>query len=318
MKKLVSVLLCIALLCCCAVPALAGGEYPAEAKRGSFGAYEHVFIIGVDGAVTYSARAEIITTSAQNWGSILTGVSYLRHKMTNDSISENDRDSDTQYPSLFYYARQAFPEAALASFVHWDPINYGIIENDIDALKMNGGDDEVADAIAAYLDGGNAPKLLFCQLDDVDHEGHDTGSKSEAFLAAVTYADGQLGRIYDAVERNGLMENSLFIVVSDHGHSIAGGHGAISSRETDVTVAVKGKTVVSGGQMDKDTRNRDVSAITLYALGIERPEYMSSRLPADLFENTAGEKRDLRYDFFDAFFGAITGAITGVLRWLDV
>ena len=339
MKKYIAVLLSLVLFALCAVPALAGVEDPAEAESASFGAYDCVFIIGVDGAgrffdtvdtpefdrifadgaVTCGARAEIITTSAQNWGAILTGVSYLRHGMTNDSISESERDSSTKYPSIFTYARQALPEAELASIVHWNPINYGLIENDIDVYKASEGDDDaVTDDIVAYFNDGNAPALFFCQLDDVDDAGHEYGSKAEEYDAAVVHADGQIGRIYDAIEQNGLMENGLFIVVSDHGHSLQGGHGGITSRETDVTVAVKGKTVVSGGQMDKDTRNRDVAAIALYALGIERPEYMSSRVPADLFKETAGEKRNLRYDFFDAFFAALTGVITGVLRWMDV
>lgn len=338
MKKTVSVFLTFLLLVLCVFPAFSVNKAAAETGA-SFGAYDHVFIIGVDGAgrffrdvdtpefdrifadgaVTYGARAEIITTSAQNWGSILTGVSYLRHGMTNDSISENERDSGTKYPSIFAHARLAFPKAELASIVHWDPINYGLIENDIDVYKASkGNDDAVTDDIVAYFNKGNAPALFFCQLDDVDHAGHEYGSKAQEYFEAVAYADGQIGRIYDAIEQNGLMENGLFIVVSDHGHSIAGGHGAISSRETYVTLAAKGKTVVNGGAFDADTRNRDVSAIALYALGIELPDYMSARVPADLFEDTAGEKRNINSDFFDALFSAMLGVITKLLRVMDV
>ena len=58
MKKLVSVFLCLALVLACAVPALAGGEDPAEAKSASFGAYDHVFIIGVDGAGRFFNEAD--------------------------------------------------------------------------------------------------------------------------------------------------------------------------------------------------------------------------------------------------------------------
>ncbi len=339
MKKLVSVFLCLVLVLTCAVPALAGGEDPAEAKSASFGAYDHVFIIGVDGAgyffddvetpafdrifadgaITYTARAETVTVSAQNWGSILTGVSFIRHGMTNDSIDANERDSSTKYPSIFAYARQAFPDAELASIVNWNPINYGIIENDIGVYKGHEGSDEaVTDAIVEYFNAGNAPTLFFSHFDEVDHEGHEYGSNAEEYYAAIRRADERLGRIYDAIEANGLMENGLFIVVADHGHMTIGGHFGLTSRESYVTLAAKGKTVVSGGAFDKDTRNRDVSAIALYALGIERPDYMSSRVPADLFEETAGEKRDNSNDFFDAALAALTGVITKLFRLLHL
>lgn len=324
MKKFFSILLSIVMIAMCAVPAFAAEE------NGSFGAYKHVFIIGIDGAgrffneaetpnfdrifedgaVDYTARAEIITTSAQNWGAILTGVSYLTHKMDNSITGETERTSETKYPTIFTYTRRAFPDAELASFVHWDNINYGIIENDINVRKENGSDEDVTNMICDYFNAGNQPTLFFVQLDDVDHAGHSHGSTSEEYFTALNVVDDQLGRIYDAIDSNGLMKDGLFIVVADHGHTKAGGHGGPTMRETNVTVAVKGKTVVKGGKLDGITRNRDVAAISLYALGIDRPEYMSARLPADLFEDVKGEARPLKNDFLDSFLSAFMWMVT--------
>ena len=329
MKKCISVFLCLALLCVCALPASAGGTIKSGAD--SFGAYERVFIVGVDGAgrffrdadtpnfdrifadgaVDYTARAETITVSAQNWGAILTGVSFLKHGMTNDSTGDNERASDTKYPSIYTYVRRAFPDAELAGFGNWSNINHGIIENDINVYKDNvGDDDQVTQMVCDYLDAGNAPKLLFVQLDSVDHVGHDVGSKSEEYIRQIETADGYIGRIHDAVERNGLLDDALFIVVADHGHTRNGGHGGLTMRETNVTLAVAGKTVVRGGAMDRDTRNRDVAAISLYALGVERPGHMTARLPANLFENTAGEKRPVKNDMLDAFVSTLAWCLT--------
>ena len=337
MKKLLAVLLSVLLACLCMAPAYASGETPAQTHSDSFGAYDRVFIIGVDGAgrffkdvntpnfdrifadgaVDYTARTEMVTVSAQNWGSILSGVSYLRHGLTNDKAGETQRDSSTKYPTIFTYARRAFPEAELASIVHWDPINYGIIETDIGVNKMSPGNDEdVTNAICDYFDAGNAPTLFYCHFDDVDHAGHEHGSKSQEYISAIEAADARLGRVYDAIERNGLMENGLFIVVSDHGHLVVGGHFGLTARETNTTVAVKGKTVVAGGVMDDDTRNRDVSAIALYALGIERPAHMSSRVPANLFENTEGEQRDISRDLPDAILCKLAWVITVLTKWI--
>lgn len=334
MKKIVSILLCLALSGLCVLPAAAAGTLASD---GSFGAYERVFILGVDGAgrffrdadtpnfdrifadgaVDYTARAEIVTVSAQNWGSILTGVSCIRHGMTNNSTGAAARSSDTKYPSIYTYVRRAFPDAELAAFGHWSNINHGIIENDINVTKHNVNDDEkTTQAVCDYLDAGNAPKLFFVQLDDVDHAGHEYGSKAPAYFDAIRAADVRLGKIYDAIERNGLLEDSLIIVVADHGHLISGGHWGLTMRETNVTLALAGKTVIKGGTLDRDARNRDVSAIALYALGVERPSHMSSRVPGSLFTGVAGERRAVKNDLFDTVLGAFTWCITLLTAWI--
>ena len=326
MKKVISVLLSLVLVALCAVPALAAD------KSDSFGAYKHVFIIGVDGAgrffkdadtpnfdrifadgaVDYTARAETITVSAQNWGAMLTGVSYLQHGMTNDSTSNTERTSDTKYPTIFTYARQAMPDAEMAAIVNWDNIAYGMIETDINVDKQypDNGDEGVTDAICDYFNAGNEPALFFVQFDSVDHVGHELGSKAPEFIQQIETVDGYIGRVYDTIVEKGLMEDGLFIVVADHGHTVPGGHGGITMRETNVTLAVAGKTVVKGGKLDLDARNRDVAAIALYALGIERPDYMTSRLPGDLFEGVKGEIRPVKNDFMDRFISLFAWLIT--------
>ena len=303
----------------------------------SFGAYDRVFIIGVDGAgrffkeaetpnfdrifkdgaVDYTARAEMITVSAQNWGSILTGVSYIQHGLTNNKAGSAQRTSETKYPSIFTYVRKAFPDAQLASFVNWNPINYGIIENDINVYKVQNGDDEkLTEEICNYFSEGNAPKLFYAHFDSVDHIGHEEGSKSEKYLKQIEIVDGYIGRIYDSIAENGLIENSLFIVVDDHGEMISGGHWGLTMRETNTTLAVKGKTVVKGANMDMFTRNRDTAAIVLYALGIERPSNMTARLPGNLFDGVDGETRPFFKDLPDSILSAFAWIITLCTFWI--
>lgn len=331
-KKILAICMSLMLTALLAVPAFAAAD-----EGGSFGAYEHVFIFGVDGAgrffgetdtpnfdrifqngaVDHTARTETITISAQNWGSILGGVSYLRHGLTNDVAGSVERSSDTAYPTIFTYARRAFPDAELAAFANWSAITTGIVENDLNVTKMQISDDEkLTDAICAYLNDGNAPKLFFGHFDSVDHVGHELGSKAPEFFKQIQTVDACLGRIYDTLAENDLLDNSLLIVVSDHGHTIRGGHGGLTMRETNTVVAAAGKTVVAGGKLDRDTRNRDVSAIALYALGIERPDYMSSRVPANLFVDTAGERRIVKNEWADTILSKLAWLVTLCTAWV--
>ena len=324
-KSFTAAILSLVLILSLLTPTLAADE------KESFGSYKHVFIIGVDGAgrffrdadtpnfdrifgngaLKYTARTEVPTDSGPNWASILTGVSYFKHRIHNGSSGEVQRTSDTEYPSVFTYVRRAFPDAELGSFVNWNNVNYGIIETDIGVTeKQNGNDSALTDEICEYFDSGNAPALFFVQLDSVDHAGHEYGSDSDEYMQAISTADGYVGRIYDAAVRNGMMEDGLFIVVADHGHKPDGGHGRFSMRETNTTVAVAGRTVVSGGGLDSDTRDRDVAAIALYALGIERPGDMTARIPSDLFTDVRGEIRPFHKDILDTFISAVMWPVT--------
>ena len=300
MKKILSFILILSLLFALGVPSFA--------DSGS-GAYEHVFIIGVDGggaafsqtetpcfdsifsrfAYTHTAKTEYVTISAQNWGSILTGVDYNTHGFTNSIIEKNERSSQSGNNSVFYYARQAFPQAELVSFVNWKPINYGLIENDLGVSKFSFLNDDpgLTEAIESYFASGNAPKLMFVQLDNVDHMAHAHGGFSDEYYEAVRGADAMIGRIYNAIAAAGLMENSLFIVVADHGET-AGGHGGQTPEESSVVLAAIGRNVRQM-QLGENVRNRDVAAIALDALGIATPSHMTAQVPDILF----GEVRDL-------------------------
>lgn len=296
MKKAIALFLCLVLALCCGVAAF------AENDGGSFGAYDHVIIVGVDGAgamfgqvespcfdavfgdyaYRHDAHTENVTISAQNWGSILTGVDYKTHGFTNTNLKIRERDSKAKNHSIFYYVRQAMPQAELVSFNNWDAINHGIIETDLGVKKINcDTDPQVVKAIEDYLGAGNTPALLFVQLDSVDHAAHTHGGFSAAYYTAVRRADSFIGRIYNAVLASGLMENGLFLLVADHGESVHG-HGGRTVEERSAVLAATGKTV-NRTQMSSGVHNRDISAIALYALGVDQPAQFVSAVPAGLF-----------------------------------
>ena len=315
-KKSISVFLA-AIMLLTLVP-LAAASQTAE----GFGDYERVFIIGVDGAgaawdktdtpnidrifkdnaMRLNCRSEYVTVSAQNWGSILCGVAYDVHGFTNGYIEENERSSDSANGSVFRYVRSAMPDAELASFCNWEPISHGIIENDLNVTKIHRSTDPlVTQQIVQYLNAGNQPALMFVQLDEVDGAGHSYGGFSKQYYNAVTKADKQVGEIYDALEENGLLENGLFIVVADHGECESG-HGGTTVEESSVIVAVAGKSV-NNVTLPEGTRNRDVAAIALYALGIEIPEHMTAVVPEGLFGETKDKETEkLDLNVFVRFF----------------
>ena len=62
--------------------------------------------------------------------------------------------------------------------------------------------------------------------------------------------------------------------------------------------------------MDALTRDRDIAAITLFALGVDKTSRMSARMPANLFEDTAGEARNFYKDPLDGIISPVMWVVT--------
>jgi predicted AlkP superfamily pyrophosphatase or phosphodiesterase len=223
----------------------------------------------------------ISTISAECWGSLLHGVEPELHQLTNRKCMEFPYDSASPYPSIFRVLRNARPGARLGSFSCWPAINIGIVEDDLDVYKSNAPDPELTEQILEYLDGG-IPDLLFVQLDHVDHAGHTFGYGTKEHLDSITEADSRYGRIYDKYAAAGVLEETLFMVVSDHGGTPEKTHGGTSDAEKIITFAAAGRNIASDCPF-VNAEIRDLAPITAYAMGAPIPETWTAKIPGGLF-----------------------------------
>lgn len=276
----------------------------------SEGAYKRVIILGVDGAgaffnsaTTPNAMAifkngaqsfNVLTSypsiSAQCWGSMLHGVLPEFHRLTNDITGIRHYDPESPFPSIFRIAREAFPDAELASFCNWNNINYGIIEEGFDIQKGQNGDDEKVTEMAIDYLNSHDPTLLFVTWDSVDAAGHHYGYGSEGHAKALSNVDRMIGQIYDALKKKGLLEDTLLMLSADHGGTPEGSHGGDSAAETNVYLGVLGKTVETSGVI-REAEVQDIPAIAAYALGIKIPENWTGRVPSGLFYGVTAKDR---------------------------
>lgn len=265
------------------------------------GAYKHVFIIGVDGggaffkdtptprideifktgAISYRTKTSYPTISAQCWGSMLHSVLPEFHRLTNGTVGSKPFNPNSPFPSIFRIVKEARPDAKMASFCNWDPINVGIIEDNLGVVKDTGNDPEVAAKVVKYIQN-NDPTLVFVQFDSVDGAGHGSGYGSSKHLAAITAVDKLIGDIYDAVKQKNILDETLFIVSADHGGTPEGSHGGDTEAERYVFLGVAGPTVVIGGRI-QNPEVRDIAAISAYALGLDFPETWTGIVPGGLF-----------------------------------
>lgn len=282
--------------------------------------YSHVIVIGVDGAgswfkvadtpnfdkifcdgaVTYRALSSKPTISAECWGSMLIGVGPEIHKLTNRRVSVLPYNIWSKNPTVFRRIRKAYPDAELGSYCDWNPINKGIIEKALGVNKQTARDKELTPLICNYI-RDKKPDFLFVHFDSTDGAGHSNGYGTPAHISAISEVDKLLGDIYSAIVSAGILDETLFMVIADHGGTNnekgKASHGGWTDEEKYVTFAAAGKGVNNG---EIEVMNiRDLAAIVLYAMGIDAPEFnekgWTSQMPDGLFEDYSGEYRDISH-----------------------
>lgn len=283
--------------------------------------YSHVIVVGVDGAggwfkdadtpnfdkifskgsVTFNALSSKPTISAECWGSILIGVGPEIHKLTNKKVSCLPYPIWSKHPTVFRRIRKAYPEAELGSYCDWNPITKGIVERFTGVTHYTARDKELTPLICEYIKE-KQPDFLFVHFDSTDGAGHKNGYGTENHLRAITDVDKLIGDVYSSAEKAGIIEDTLFMVITDHGGTIEGNgkgsHGGWTDKEKYVTFAAVGKGVRNGetGEMNI----RDLAAIILYAFGIDAPDFnekgWTSQIPEGLFEGISSHKyRDISH-----------------------
>ena len=261
--------------------------------------YKHVIMVGIDGAGVFfhNAKTPLIrgmfeqgagadpaltvypTESAQCWCTMLTGIMPEEHGLTMENIGEVEYKGKAEHPDIFALIRKAHPEAKLASFSHWSPINTGIIDDGIGVVKDTGQDDYLTERACEYVKA-ERPEFLFIHFDSVDDHGHGCGYGSEKYLAQLDLVDGYTARVFEAFSEAGIADDTLFIVTTDHG-GINGSHGGWSDEEKYVFFVMTGKTVRKCAIPDMNVR--EIPAIIAYALGIPGVPDADGKDPARLF-----------------------------------
>ena len=279
--------------------------------------YKHVAVIGIDGmgnfnkntptpfmdkifengAVSFDGVSMDPTISAENWGAMLLGAKPTVHKLTNSIVGRIEYTNDA-LPSVFRRIREVMPDAFLASYSHWEPINHGIIEHNLGVeFGTEDNDDDLCPKIVSVV--AKKPVFLFVQFDNVDGAGHRNGYGTQGHLDRISVTDGLVNDIYEAYKKAGILEDTLFIVTADHG-GFDHGHGGYNDTEKNVFIGAVGKGVPKGKIYGYQTR--DIASIVLYALGIDVPECdergFSSLVPKGIFEDVEGSNRPKAEPFY--------------------
>ena len=124
----------------------------------------------------------------------------------------------------------------------------------------------------------------------------------QEYYAIITHLDEQVGKILDALEASGKMDNTYIFFTADHGLSV-GQHGLIGKQSLfdhsiRVPLMVVGPDIPKGKRLDQDVYLQDIMATSLELAGIEKPSYVEFNSFKDIID---GKNQKGHYD---AVYGA--------------
>ncbi|GAA4319746.1 alkaline phosphatase [Mucilaginibacter gynuensis] len=293
MKRILSVL---------AIIALGGTNLQAQQRSGKPLA-EHVIVIGIDGlsvngllkanapvmhrmieegAFKQNARTVLPSSSSSNWSAMILGAGP---EIT--GITSNDWKPDAKHmtpvavnkvgrsPSIYDIIRQQRPQAEQGVVFHWDDYGRLLQKEMVNHYEYAKTETEAAEKFADYITA-KKPTFALLHFDHVDGAGHDKGHMTPEYLQAIAKADSLIGTVLKAIEKAGIKENTMVIIVADHG-GINKGHGGESDEEINIPVIYYGKGVKKGYKIQQPVYQYDLAATIAFVFNLKVPYSWTSR-----------------------------------------
>lgn len=241
-----------------------------------------------NGSMSLAKRSVLPSASAINWASIFMGVPTEIHGY----LTWGSQTPDMQQPegvvkehgimpTIFQTTRRQHPQANLALFAEWDGIKHLV-----DTLALNHFEQPAFDYITTracdYIIA-HKPELIAIVYDHPDHPGHDTGWGSPEYFEMMTTLDSEIARIVKAVEKAGMLDETVFVLTGDHGGK-GTAHGGPSMEEMNAPLIISGKGIKSGHKISEVVMSPDITPIIAAILGVEPEPVWRGKVPESIFK----------------------------------
>lgn len=249
--------------------------------------------MAAEGVWQFDSRSIMPSSSAANWASLfqaagpeLTG--YLTWNAEKPAMPPPVVGSNGRFPDVVSELRAQRPKSRIGYFYEWKGMAYVLDTNSCDVVRFAAMTNGLCAAAADWF-RAELPALTILAIDHPDAEGHSSGWGSEAYVGMVRRLDDEVRRLYEAVKAAGALDETVFIVTSDHG-GIRKGHGGKTMDEMERPLLIWGKGVKRGQELKSATGIYDVGATMAWLLGLRRPQAWTGRPLVEAFEGN--EARD--------------------------
>lgn len=244
-----------------------------------------------EGAWTLHARSILPSSSACNWASMYMGVGPEMHGYNTWGSRKPDFPSialgkNGIFPTIFTVLREHNPQINSCALYEWN-VQGDLIDNKAVTYHKHipMGESRSRDITNAYISylKEHKPEFSMCIYDSPDAEGHAHGWGSEPYMNRLPELDAYIAEIVEATKEAGMYENTLFMIVSDHG-GINKGHGSTSMDEMDAPLVFFGKGVKRGYKIEQPVVRYDTAPTIAYIFGAKTPDVWRGRAIVEIFE----------------------------------
>ncbi|MBO5464455.1 MAG: alkaline phosphatase [Alistipes sp.] len=291
---------------------LLAGVSSCTNENGGVRGVKHVVMIGLDGlagntveaanmptvkmmmengAWTLQARSILPSSSACNWASMYMGVGPEMHGYNTWGSRKPDFPSialgeNGIFPTIFTVLREHNPEINTCALYEW-ATQGDLIDNKAVSYHKHVpmGESRSADITEAYISylKENKPQFSICIFDSPDAEGHGHGWGSEPYMNRLPELDAHIAKIVEATKQAGMYDNTIFMIVSDHG-GINKGHGGTTMDEMEAPLIFFGPGVKKGYKIEQPVVRYDTAPTIAYIFGAKTPDVWRGRAIVEIFE----------------------------------
>lgn len=294
------------LILCLLVGCFSATGYAAKPKA------KHVVYIGLDGWGSYSVdKAEMPTvkslmengsytlkkrtvlpsSSAVNWASMFMGAGPELHGYTEWGSRTPELPSrvilkNNIFPTIFQLYRDANPQAEIGALYEWEGIKFLVDTLSVNHFEKAPDYNKYPTALCEMSEKyikEKKPSLVAICFDNPDHVGHGDGHDTPAYYAKLKELDSYIARIVKAVDEAGMIQETIFIITSDHG-GINKGHGGKTMQEMETPFIISGKNIKKGGEFSESVMQYDVASTMAYIFGLQQPQVWIGRPMIQVFK----------------------------------
>jgi len=184
---------------------------------------------------TYESYHRGITVSGPSWSTIMCGVEYNKHGVTDNSYANSQYNTYPYFPTR---AKSCLPDLYCVQISQWAPMSDNVYNDGWD-LKLLVQDGQGSQSVTAAQNQLVNPNLdaMFVYFDECDLAGHASGfsPNNPIYMNAIETVDGHIGSIITALQnRPGYADEEwIILLTTDHG-GIGNGHGGNSSQERGI------------------------------------------------------------------------------------
>ena len=128
------------------------------------------------------------------------------------------------------------------------------------------------------------PNLSAIIYNNPDGAGHSKGWSTPEYMDMLGQLDGCIKRIIEAVEEAGMMDETVIMVVADHG-GLGTKHGGKTMNEMQTPWVIYGKGIKKGHQLKESIMIYDIAGTLAYLLNVKQPQAWIARPILSILED---------------------------------